>query len=145
MGLAAMTDAAGKEEDQLIKGDMNMKVGIPSNSPGGLDAGVSAHFGHCDLFTAVEIEGGRVEKVWTIDNAGEHNCMIPVRKMADAGIDAVLIGGIGRRPLMEFQNNGIKVFVGAAGTVKDALANYLSNGLMEATLQDVCQGSKHCH
>ena len=145
MGLAAMTDAAGKEEDQLNKGDMNMKVGIPSNSPGGLDAGVSAHFGHCDLFTAVEIEGDQVEKVWTIDNAGEHNCMIPVRKMADAGIDAVLIGGIGRRPLMEFQNNGIKVFVGAAGTVKEALANYLSNGLMEATLQDVCQGSKHCH
>ncbi len=34
-----------------------MRIGIPSDRPGGLDAGVSAHFGHCDLFTAVEIKG----------------------------------------------------------------------------------------
>jgi predicted Fe-Mo cluster-binding NifX family protein len=122
-----------------------MKLGIPSERPGGLDAGVSAHFGHCDLFTAVEIEGGQIMKVWTIDNDGEHNCMVPVRKMANAGMDAVLIGGIGRRPLMEFQNNGIKVFVGAAGTVKEALNNYMCDGLTEATIQDVCQGSKNCH
>ena len=122
-----------------------MKLGIPSESPGGLDAGVSAHFGHCDLFTAVEIEGDQIMKVWTIDNDGEHNCMIPVRKMADAGVHAVLIGGIGRRPLIEFQNNGIKVFVGAAGTVKEALSNFMSDGLTEATIEDVCQGSNHCH
>ncbi len=122
-----------------------MKIGIPSDSPGGLDAGVSAHFGHCDLFTAVEIDGSEIKGVWTIDNDGEHNCMIPVRKMADAGVEAVLIGGIGRRPLMEFQNNGIRVFVGAAGKVKDAVSNYMSEGLMEATIDDVCQGSKHCH
>lgn len=122
-----------------------MKVGIPSNMPGGLDAGVSAHFGHCDLFTAVELEGSQIKRVWTISNDGEHNCMIPVRKMADAGIDSVLIGGIGRRPLIEFQNNGIKVYLGAAGMVKDALAVYLNDGLAEATIQDVCQGSKLCH
>ena len=122
-----------------------MKLGIPSDRPGGLDAGVSAHFGHCDLFTAVEIDGSEIKNVWTIDNEGEHNCMIPVRKMADAGIDAVLIGGIGRRPLMEFQNSGIKVFIGAEGTVKEALANYMKEVLVEATIQDVCHGSGHCH
>lgn len=122
-----------------------MRVGIPSNNPGGLDAGVSAHFGHCELFTAVEIEECEIKRVWTIDNNGEHNCMIPVRKMADAGVDAVLIGGIGRRPLMEFQNCGIQVFVGAAGTVKEALQNYLDGRLMEASLQDVCHGGGHCH
>jgi predicted Fe-Mo cluster-binding NifX family protein len=122
-----------------------MKIGIPCNIPGGLDAGVSAHFGHCDLFTAVELDGSQIKKVWTIGNDGEHNCMIPVQKMANEGIDTVLIGGIGRRPLMEFQNNGIKVFVGAAGTVKDALSNYLSEDLKEARVEDVCQGSKHCH
>jgi len=93
----------------------------------------------------VEIEGDQIMKVWTIDNDGEHNCMIPVRKMADAGVHAVLIGGIGRRPLIEFQNNGIKVFVGAAGTVKEALSNFMSDGLTEATIEDVCQGSNHCH
>jgi predicted Fe-Mo cluster-binding NifX family protein len=122
-----------------------MKIGIPSNNPGGLDAGVSAHFGHCELFTAVEIEGDQIKKVWTIDNDGEHNCMVPVGKMAGAGIDAVLIGGIGRRPLMEFQKKGIKVFIGAEGTVKNAVSIYLAGDLMEAMIQDVCHGSGHCH
>lgn len=122
-----------------------MRIGIPSDSPGGLHAGVSEHFGHCDLFTAVEIEGGQVMNVWTIDNEGEHNCMVPVMKMANAGVSTVLIGGIGRRPLMEFQNNGIRVFVGASGTVQDAVSTYLRGRLREATLQDACHGSKHCH
>lgn len=122
-----------------------MKIGIPSNMPGGLDAGVSAHFGHCDLFTAVELDEGQIKRVWTIGNDGEHNCMIPVHKMANEGIETVLIGGIGRRPLIEFQNNGIRVFTGAGGTVQQALSNYLSGGLREAAAQDVCQGSNHCH
>lgn len=120
-----------------------MKLGIPSIRPGGLDADVSAHFGHCELFTAIELDGSEIKRVWTIDNDGEHNCMIPVRKMADAGIDAVLIGGIGRRPLMEFQNQGIKVYVGAGGSVKEALSDFLSDSLREAKAQDVCQGSCH--
>jgi len=120
-----------------------MMIGIPSLSPGGLDAWVSAHFGHCELFTVIELTRNEVKKVWTIANDGRHNCMLPVQKMGAAGIDTVLIGGIGRRPLMEFQNKGIRVFVGAKGTVKDAVADYLSESLREATLQDVCHGTCH--
>jgi predicted Fe-Mo cluster-binding NifX family protein len=120
-----------------------MKLGVPSIRPGGLDADVSAHFGHCELFTAIELDGSEIKRVWTIDNDGEHNCMIPVRKMADAGIDAVLISGIGRRPLMEFQNNGIKVYVGAGGSVKEALSEFLNDSLREAKAQDACKGTCH--
>ena len=32
---------------------MNALLAIPSMAPGGLDASVSAHFGHCDAFTLV--------------------------------------------------------------------------------------------
>jgi len=124
---------------------MDMKISVPSNMPGGLDADVSAHFGHCDVFTAMEMDGNEIKNVWTISNDGEHNCMIPVQKMAKEGIDVVLIGGIGRRPLMEFQNNGIRVFVGADGKVKEALSNYLGGSLREASVHDVCNGSNHCH
>ncbi len=120
-----------------------MLIGIPSLSPGGLDAGVSPHFGHCELFTAVELSGNEIKKVWTIDNEGEHNCMIPVQKMGSAGIDTVLIGGIGRGPLMAFNSKGIRVFIGVKGTVKDAVADFLSQSLREATLQDACKGTCH--
>jgi predicted Fe-Mo cluster-binding NifX family protein len=122
----------------------NMKVGVPSLRPGGLDADVSAHFGHCEVFTAVELDGREIKKVWTLDNDdGEHNCMIPVQRMAKEGIDTVLIGGIGRRPLAEFQRMGVSVYVGAAGSVRDALTGFLSGSLREATLKDVCRGGCH--
>ena len=35
---------------------MNRVIAIPSQSPGGLDAGLGAHFGHCDLYTLVTVE-----------------------------------------------------------------------------------------
>lgn len=121
----------------------NIKVGVPSLRPGGLDADVSAHFGHCEVFTAVELDGREIKEVWTLDNDGEHNCMIPVQRMAEEGIDTVLIGGIGRKPLTEFQRMGVRVYVGAAGTVKDAVYGFLSGCLREATVKDVCRGGCH--
>lgn len=33
-----------------------MKIAIPSNSPGGLEADRSDHFGHCDVFTIVDLD-----------------------------------------------------------------------------------------
>ena len=117
-----------------------MRISIPSFKPGGLNAEVSAHFGRSELFTAVELDGAKIERVWTIDNDGEHNCMLPVQKMASEGIEAILITGIGGRPLSELQSRGIRVYVGATGTVNDAVEDYLNSILKEATLNDACSG-----
>jgi len=37
-----------------------MLIAIPSDEPGGLDAGISEHFGHCAAFTLVSIEDGEI-------------------------------------------------------------------------------------
>jgi predicted Fe-Mo cluster-binding NifX family protein len=142
--LEITTGATIRINRKEIKEVMEMKISIPSLRPGGLEADVSAHFGHCELFTAVEIDENEIKKVWTIDNKGEHNCMIPVQKMRQEGIDTVLIGGIGRKPLMEFQRMGIRVHFGANGTVKNAVSDFLNDCLKEATMEDVCHGDK-CH
>lgn len=39
-----------------------MKIAIPSVLPGGLEAQVGAHFGHCDCYTLVDVEDGAVVK-----------------------------------------------------------------------------------
>ena len=36
-----------------------MKIAIPSVLPGGLEAQVGAHFGHCDCYTLVDVEDNR--------------------------------------------------------------------------------------
>jgi predicted Fe-Mo cluster-binding NifX family protein len=121
-----------------------MKICVPSLAPGGLDAIASAHFGHCEVFTIVEMdEHGSPKSASVIDNSGEHNCMIPVQKLLENKVDIVLISGIGRNPLYEFQRNGIKVYIGAVGNVRDAIEDFIGGYLKLATPDDVCRGGCH--
>ena len=41
-------------------------LAVPSANPGGLEAGMGMHFGHCDLYTLVEVEGDAVKSVRTL-------------------------------------------------------------------------------
>jgi predicted Fe-Mo cluster-binding NifX family protein len=39
---------------------MNTMIAIPSAQPGGLEAALGAHFGHCELYTLVSVENDKV-------------------------------------------------------------------------------------
>lgn len=101
-----------------------MKIAVPSNAPGGLEAGLSAHFGHCDAFTLVEVEGREIKEVQVLPNAGHEQggCMAPVMLLKSAGVDILVAGGMGARPLAGFQQVGIQVFFNeGAPTVGEAV------------------------
>ncbi len=108
-------------------------VAVPSMLPGGLEAQRSGHFGHCDVFTLVEVDNGEVINVTTVQN-GAHfqgGCHVPVQILQQSGADAIIVGGIGMRPLMGFKQVGIEVFYGPQGeTVKSAI-DQLVQGLLE--------------
>ena len=89
-----------------------MLIALPSELPGGLDAPLSEHFGHCGAFTLVEIDDGQVNKVSVLPNAPHEQggCMAPVMVLKNAGADALVAGGMGMRPLAGFQQVGIQVF-----------------------------------
>jgi predicted Fe-Mo cluster-binding NifX family protein len=100
-----------------------MKVAFPSGPPGGLDAELSAHFGHCEIFTLIDVEEGEMKQVTTLPNVPHEQggCMAPVMHLKEAGVDALVAGGMGMRPLAGFQQVGIDVFFSdGAATVKDA-------------------------
>ena len=88
------------------------KVAIPSAATGGLDGHRSGHFGHCDVFTLVDVEGGQIKEVTTIPNHGhvQGGCMVPVNLLAGHKVNALIVGGIGMRPLMGFRQVGIDVY-----------------------------------
>ena len=90
----------------------NGRIAIPSNESGGLDGIRSGHFGHCDTFTLVDVKGGAIEKVSTIANQShvQGGCMVPVNLLADNQVNALIVGGIGMRPLMGFRQAGIAVY-----------------------------------
>ncbi len=89
-----------------------MLIAIPSEAPGGLDAAISQHFGHCAAFTLVRLEDGQLGEVRILPNGGHEQggCMAPVMLLKQHGVEALVAGGMGGRPLAGFQQVGIQVF-----------------------------------
>jgi predicted Fe-Mo cluster-binding NifX family protein len=121
-------------------------IAIPSMTDGGLESDICAHFGSCEYFTIVKIEGGKIEGVGAISNApptGEHNCAAPATLLKTNNVDAVLVSGIGGRPLMSLASQGIRVFGGAFGRVCDAVDGYNDGSLTELSDRGTCNCSHH--
>ena len=58
----------------------NGRIAVPSNGAGGLDGTRAGHFGHCDVFTFIDVEDGEIKNVSVLQNE-EHvqgGCMVPV-------------------------------------------------------------------
>ncbi len=126
-----------------FKGE-TMKIALPSMAPGGLEAEISAHFGHSDVFTMVTIEDKKIASSELVQNPphAQGGCMAPVMLLKENGADAIIVTGIGMRPLMGFQQVGIKVFSGVAGTIESVVKEYLAGRLQPAGEDIVCGHSK---
>ena len=119
------------------------RIAVPSMAEGGLDGQRSGHFGHCDVFTLVDVKEGEIEKVTTISNS-EHvqgGCMVPVNLLAENKVNALIVGGIGMRPLMGFRQVGIDVYHDAIRPEIRPVVEDLINGKL-APIEDnqVCGG-----
>lgn len=128
-----------------------MRIAIPSNSPGGLGASRSDHFGHCDLFTIVDLdENKEVEDVSIIAN-GDHKaggCMTPVEVLNKEGITAIIVGGMGKRPMQGFVGVGIDVYFADKNSitaVSEAVEKFIKGQLPVMHVDQVCKGSGSCH
>ncbi len=91
------------------------RIAIPSMEAGGLDGQRSGHFGHCDVFTLVDVAEGEIKSVTTVPNQDhvQGGCMVPVNLLAGHAVNALVVGGIGMRPLMGFKQVGIDVYYDA--------------------------------
>jgi predicted Fe-Mo cluster-binding NifX family protein len=121
-------------------------IAVPSEAPGGMDAPVGAHFGHCALYTLIEVENGAVAGVRTLPNVPHQQggCMAPVRHLADNGVGVLIAGGLGMRPLMGFNQVGIHVFHGGgAPSVGQAVEAFLRGSLIEFRPEMTCGGGAH--
>jgi predicted Fe-Mo cluster-binding NifX family protein len=117
------------------------RIAIPSELPGGLDAQRAGPFGRCACFTLVDVTGGKVQDVEVLQNAPhtEGGCMAPVLVLAENNVDAIVVQGIGGRPLMGFNQVGIAVLRGVGDDVKATVAAFLSGGLPEFGFEHACR------
>jgi predicted Fe-Mo cluster-binding NifX family protein len=121
----------------------NGRIAVPSNGNGGLDATRSGHFGHCDVFTFIDVENGAIKKVSTLQNQ-EHvqgGCMVPVNLLASHNVKALVVGGIGMRPLMGFKQAGIEVYHDSQRVeIRPVVEDLIAGKLPEITDDQVCGG-----
>lgn len=128
---------------------MSTIIAVPSEQPGGLDAGLGAHFGHCEIYTLVKIDGNEVTDVQVIPNVPHQQggCMAPVNHLAQNGVQKLIAGGMGMRPLMGFHQVGIDVYHGGSSTtVGEAVSAMIAGKLPQFGQQHTCgSGDAHHH
>lgn len=122
------------------------RLAFPTMQAGGLESERSGHFGHCDCFTLVDIDEGRVVSVTTIENPphAEGGCLAPVGTLAAAGVDSLVVAGMGMRPLAGFADAGIRVFFeNETARVDTVLEKLLAGELPEMDPSAACSGGCH--
>lgn len=125
-----------------------MLIAIPSDTTDGLEAAISEHFGHCAAFTLVAVDDGEIGEVAIVENAAHEQggCMAPVNLLKERGVEVLLAGGMGMRPLSGFQQVGIDVrFKESAATVREAVELYLAGNTRAFGQDHTCGGHEgHC-
>jgi len=119
-----------------------MKISIPTIDENGLDGIVEQHFGKAPTYTIIDSE---TEEVIVISNDSEHTggVGLPPEYLHKNGVDIMLCGGLGFKAVRMFESYGIKVFVGAGGTVKDTFEAWKAGKLQNANAENSC--SEHGH
>jgi predicted Fe-Mo cluster-binding NifX family protein len=119
-----------------------MKVCIPTMENGGLNDIVAQHFGRAPTYTVVDVKTNIVE---IIPNSGKHmgGTELPPEFIAKAGTNIMLCLGLGPKAVNMFEQFGIDVFIGASGTVRDAITAWQGGLLTEATDENACKEHRH--
>jgi len=119
----------------------SIRIAVPSEAPGGLTARRSGHFGRCECFTVVEVVDDAVTGVEIVKNMPhqEGGCMRPVLLLAENTVNAIVVDGIGGRPLMGFNQVGIAVHAGVGADVQRAVTAYIQGALPLVGMEGACQ------
>ena len=123
-------------------------IAVPSKAPGGLDANVDGHFGHCEVYTVVELENGKITSHKTLPNVPHDHggCIAPVHYLASNKVQALIAGGMGARPLNAFGEVGIKVYYSNnLPTVQATIDALLAGSLRTFGQENTCQGGCSGH
>ena len=123
----------------------NGRIAVPSNGDGGLDGTRAGHFGHCDVFTLIDVKDGEITKVTILKNEGhvQGGCMVPVNFLASHNVKALIVGGIGMRPLMGFKQVGIDVYHDAERTeIRPVVMDLIAGILPMIQDNQVCGGGQ---
>jgi len=111
---------------------VELKVAV-SATEGSLDAQVDPRFGRCSHFVVVDAETMVFEAIPNVSAAATSGAGIQAAQtVADRGVQAVITGNVGPNAYQVLSSAGIKIMIGASGTVREAVERFKSGSLQEA-------------
>jgi predicted Fe-Mo cluster-binding NifX family protein len=94
------------------------------------------HFGHCQQFAVLTVDDEKIVQK-DLMNPPPHEPGVLPRWLHGLGVNVIIAGGMGRRALDLFAQNGIRVITGAPNLSPEALVEqYLTESLQ--TGDNVC-------
>ena len=87
---------------------------------------VAPHFGRCERYELVDIEGEQVVARSEMDCPGQEPGLLP-RLLKEHGAQVVVCGGMGPRAVDLLAKSGVGVFMGVSGTL-DVVVGAIING-----------------
>ena len=108
-----------------------MKVVISSTGDS-IDSNVDPRFGRCIKFLIVDTDTMQAEALENSSVHSAHGAGIgAAQKVASLNVEAVITGHVGPNAYSALSRTGIKIYTGAVGTVKEAIAQYKEGKLRE--------------
>ena len=113
---------------------------VPSLDQEGLKSKISQHFGKTPYFVLIKYEDEKIENVQVLESQAKHTggSMTPGEFIVSSGAKTLLCGNLGPKAVQMLQNAGIKVFIGASGTVIEALQDGAEGKLKQASMDSAC-------
>lgn len=113
------------------------KVAVASSGPD-MNSRISEFFGRAPYYVVYDLK----RKVfWTVENPyvnEKHAVGLRAGAMLKAkGVGAVIGNNIGPEPVKKFNDFGIRVYIGASGTVAESIKQYRTNQLILTTKPNV--------
>ncbi len=111
-----------------------MRIAFSCDDDRGLDAIMAYHFGRCPYFVLVDVDGNEIARVQSIPNPyyGRHAPGVVPKFIHDQGAEVMITGGMGSRAVAFFEQFGVQVVTGGAGSVRQVLERYLHGELSGA-------------
>ena len=103
---------------------MYMKIALMSNTNKGLEAKVSSHFGKAAYLNIVDSESLELIEIKENNNKNFGGELSPPKFLQANKIDILLAKEIGENAFKSLERFGVKIFLGADGTIADTLKAY---------------------
>lgn len=116
-----------------------MKIAIPTKNNQ-----VDNHFGHCEYFTLLTIEGNEIKNTEKLDSGDSCGCKSNiVGTLKEKGVNTLLAGQMGQGAINKITNAGIEVVRGCEGDINVLVKEYLAGNIKDQFI--VCPPHDHEH